>query len=91
MKRCKIQIILPVIAGLTLLSACGQNSETAQVSEAASVELPNGMSVKEQIEARQAQLKHCRSSGRAKQILTKKLRHCRTQRPSSIRLHRAAI
>ena len=46
-----------MIAGLTLLSACGQNSETAQVSEAASVELPNGMSVKEQIEARQAQLK----------------------------------
>tara|TARA_R110000787_G_scaffold26080_6_gene73075 strand:- start:7218 stop:7790 length:573 start_codon:yes stop_codon:yes gene_type:complete len=57
MKRCKIQIMLPVIAGLALLSACGQNSDTGPVSETASVELPNGMTVKEQIEARQAQLK----------------------------------
>ena len=57
MKPRKIQIMLPVLAGLTLLSGCGQNDETAPVSEAASVELPNGMTVKEQIEARQAQLK----------------------------------
>jgi cytochrome c556 len=57
MKRCKIQIMLPVLAGLTLLSACGQNDETAPVSEAASVKLANGMTVKEQIEARQGQLK----------------------------------
>ena len=57
MKRCKTQIILPVLAGLTLLSACGQNDETAPASETASVELPSGMTVKEQIEARQAQLK----------------------------------
>lgn len=57
MKRCKIQIMLPVIAGLTLLSACGQNGETDPVSEAASVELASGLTVKEQIEARQAQLK----------------------------------
>tara|TARA_R110000824_G_scaffold50894_5_gene141878 strand:- start:714 stop:1229 length:516 start_codon:yes stop_codon:yes gene_type:complete len=57
MKRCKTQFMLPVIAGLTLLSACGQNGETDAVSEAASVELPGGGTVKEQIEARQAQLK----------------------------------
>ena len=48
MKPRKIQIMLPVLAGLTLLSGCGQNDETAPVSEAASVELPNGMTVKEQ-------------------------------------------
>ncbi len=57
MKRCKTEIILPVLAGLTMLSACGQNSETEPVAETASVELPSGMTVKEQIEARQAQLK----------------------------------
>lgn len=57
MKRCKIQIMLPILAGLTLLSACGQNTETDVVSDTASVELPGGMTVKEQIEARQAQLK----------------------------------
>ncbi|NCN86119.1 MAG: cytochrome c [Sphingomonadales bacterium] len=57
MRRCKLQIILPVVAGLTLLSACGQNAETDGVSGAASVELANGMTVKEQIEARQSHLK----------------------------------
>lgn len=57
MKRCKIQIILPALAGLTLLSACGQNSESEPASEAASTELPSGITVKEQIEARQGQLK----------------------------------
>lgn len=57
MKRCKIHIMLPVLAGLTMLSACGQNSETDPVAETASVELPGGVTVKEQIEARQAQLK----------------------------------
>lgn len=57
MKRCKIQFILPALAGLTLLTACGQNSESEPVSEAASAELPNGMTVKEQIEARQGQFK----------------------------------
>lgn len=49
--------MLPVLAGLSMLSACGQNDETAPVSMAASAELPGGMMVKEQIEARQAQLK----------------------------------
>lgn len=57
MKRCKIQIILPALAGLTLLTACEQKAETAQTSEAASVELPGGLTVKEQIETRQGQLK----------------------------------
>lgn len=57
MKRCKIQIILPLLAGLTLLSACGQNSETDPVSKTASLEIPGGLTVKEQIEARQAHLK----------------------------------
>ncbi|MEH6715248.1 cytochrome c [Parasphingorhabdus flavimaris] len=57
MKRCKIELILPALAGLTLLAACEQAPETAPASEAASVELPNGLTVKEQIEARQGQLK----------------------------------
>ncbi|WP_417621097.1 c-type cytochrome [Parasphingorhabdus sp.] len=57
MKRCKIQIMLPVLAGLTLVSACGQNDDAAPVSETASLELPSGLTVKEQIETREAQLK----------------------------------
>ncbi|ATW03559.1 hypothetical protein CHN51_08450 [Sphingorhabdus sp. YGSMI21] len=57
MKRRKIQMMLPVFAGLTLLSACGQNDEAGPVSDSAGVELANGLTVKEQIEARQAQLK----------------------------------
>lgn len=57
MKYCKLQVILPVLAGVGLLSACGQNEATDAVSETASVELPNGMTVKEQIEARQGHLK----------------------------------
>ena len=57
MKRCKIELILPALAGLTLLAACEQAPETAPTSEAASAELANGLTVKEQIEARQGQLK----------------------------------
>ena len=57
MSRRKLQTLLPVVAGIMLLSACGQNAETDAVSETASVELPNGMTVKEQIEARQGHLK----------------------------------
>ena len=57
MNRCKLQIILPVLAGVTLLSACEQSAETEVSSEAASVQLSNGMTVKEQIEARQGHLK----------------------------------
>lgn len=57
MKRCKTKLILPALAGLTLLTACEQNPETAATSEAASAELPGGLTVKEQIEARQGQLK----------------------------------
>lgn len=57
MKQCKLRIMLPLLAGTALLSACGQNEETEVTSEAASVELPSGMTVKEQIEARQEQLK----------------------------------
>ena len=57
MKRCKLQIMLPVLAGVAILSACGDSTETNVVSEAASVELPSGLTVKEQIEARQGHLK----------------------------------
>ena len=39
MKRCKIELILPALAGLTLLAACEQAPETAPTSEAASAEL----------------------------------------------------
>jgi len=57
MNRCKLQFMLPVLAGFALLSACEQTAETDVVSETASVELPNGLTVKEQIEARQGHLK----------------------------------
>ncbi len=57
MKRCKIQIILPLLAGVTLLTGCEQSDQTDEVSETASVELPGGVTVKDQIEARQGQLK----------------------------------
>ena len=57
MNRCKLQFMLPVLAGFALLSACEQTAETDVVSETAAVELPNGMTVKEQIEARQGHLK----------------------------------
>lgn len=57
MRRCKSQLLFPVMASMALLSACGQSAETGTESEAASVVLPNGMTVKEQIEARQGHLK----------------------------------
>lgn len=57
MRRCKSQLILPALASMALLSACGDNAETDAQSAAASIELPNGMTVKEQIEARQGHLK----------------------------------
>ncbi|SIN99693.1 Cytochrome c556 [Parasphingorhabdus marina DSM 22363] len=48
------------LAGLLLLSACGQGGEAERASEdsadAGATTLPNGMTVKEQIEARQGQL-----------------------------------
>ena len=57
MKHRNIQFMAPVLAGLMLLSACSENGESQPASEAASVELPGGITVKEQIEARQAHLK----------------------------------
>jgi len=57
MKHRNIQFMAPVLAGLILLSACSENDESQPASEAASVELPGGITVKEQIEARQAHLK----------------------------------
>ncbi len=57
MKRHKSQITFSLLASVALLSACGQNAETDAVSEAAGVTLANGMTVKEQIEARQGHLK----------------------------------
>ena len=57
MRRSVSQIMFPVLASMALLSACGQNGEPDASSQLANAELPNGMTVKEQIEARQGQLK----------------------------------
>ncbi|ASK89496.1 c-type cytochrome [Sphingorhabdus sp. SMR4y] len=57
MKRSKPHMMLPAIAGLALLSACAQNGDTGPASDSGDVELANGLTVKEQIETRQAQLK----------------------------------
>lgn len=57
------------LAGLLLLSACGQGGEAEPASEdsadAGATALPNGMTVKEQIEARQGQLKKVGKSFKA--------------------------
>ncbi len=57
MKNGKMHLMVPVLAGLALLSACGSADETEGVAGAADLELANGMTVKQQIEARQGQLK----------------------------------
>ena len=56
MKRHISQVTLSLLASVALLSACSQNEETDAVSETAGVTLANGMTVKEQIEARQGHL-----------------------------------
>ncbi len=60
MKILKVKIAVPAIAAVMMLTACGDNggSEAAPEasSEAAGAQLPNGMTIKEQIEARQSQL-----------------------------------
>lgn len=71
MKRYKIQMMLPVLAGMTLLSACGQNGKSEPVSETADIELAGGLTVKEQIETRQAQLK---KMGRAFKAISDQLK-----------------
>ena len=57
----KMKLTLSAFAGLAMLSACGQNdsgeASPEAASEAASTVLENGMTVKEQIELRQGQLK----------------------------------
>ena len=57
MRNLKLQITVAALAGLTMLSACGQSGDAEATSEAAeeiaTEALPNGMTVKEQIEARQ--------------------------------------
>lgn len=51
-------LLVSMLAGTLLLSACGGGDNASAVdSEAASVQLPSGMTVGEQIEARQGQLK----------------------------------
>jgi len=54
-------LTVTAIISLTALSACGQGAESEPAAEAdsaaASTELANGMTVKDQIEARQGQLK----------------------------------
>lgn len=57
MRRPKSQIIFPALTSMALLSACGQNGEPDANSQLANAELPSGMTVKEQIEARQGHLK----------------------------------
>ncbi len=57
-----MKLVLPAIAGLVMLSACGQNDASGENaegnSEAASAALPSGLTVKEQIDARQTALKN---------------------------------
>ena len=57
MKHSRKYNIFPVLVGLTLLAACEQGAETAPTPKISNVELAGGLTVKEQIEARQAQLK----------------------------------
>lgn len=60
MKTLRVNIAVPAIAAVLMLTACGDSggSDAAPEasSEAASAQLPNGMTIKEQIEARQGQL-----------------------------------
>ncbi|GAB5482947.1 MAG: hypothetical protein Pars92KO_27040 [Parasphingorhabdus sp.] len=60
MKTLRVKIVAPAIATMMLLSACGESggSDAASEasSEAATVQLPNGMTIQQQIEARQGQL-----------------------------------
>ena len=57
MKHRRSYSIIPVLVSLTLLTACEQSTETAPTTETSNAELASGLTVKEQIEARQAQLK----------------------------------
>jgi cytochrome c556 len=57
MNRPKSHHMLLAIAGLTLLSACGESGEADPAAETAGEPLASGMTAKEQIEARQGQLK----------------------------------
>ena len=57
MKHRRSYTIIPVLVSLTLLTACEQSTETAPTTEPSNAELASGLTVKEQIEARQAQLK----------------------------------
>lgn len=60
MKTLRVKIAVPAIAAVLMLTACGESggSDAAPEasSEAASAQLPNGMTIKEQIETRQEQL-----------------------------------
>lgn len=60
MKFPRVNIAVPAIATVLMLSACGEtggsDATSDATSEAASAPLPNGMTVQQQIEARQGQL-----------------------------------
>ncbi len=64
MKMRKIACLTPAVAGLMLLTACGQGGGDAgdeasgASGENATAALPNGMTVQEQIEARQKKLEN---------------------------------
>lgn len=57
MKPRKIHFIMSVLAGLTLLTACEQSADTDPVAETARAALSGGVTAKERIKTRQAQLK----------------------------------
>ena len=57
MKPRKIRVIMSALAGLTFLTACEQNSDSASVAETANASVSGGVTAKEQIKTRQAQLK----------------------------------
>lgn len=57
MKPRKIHFMLSALAGLALLSACEQGAETPPVTETANASLAGGVSARERIKTRQAQLK----------------------------------
>ncbi len=69
MKTLRVKLAVPAIAAVMMLTACGESggSEAASEasSEAASAQSPDGMTVKEQIETRQAQLEKVGESFKA--------------------------
>ncbi len=57
MKIRQVKYIFPALAALAVLGGCGQSETASAPSQAAEVTLASGLTVKEQVEARQAQFK----------------------------------